>query len=164
MVIAHKLLKWQVWDDHGIFACTLIMNMKWQEYNTLIEMARYDSWEFLGKGSRPRGAGIRCYLKGLFEPRHHLRVYMNKIKESMPLGLTRGFSTIWKIYLNPWSQIGLKWDNNRFGNGFQCLFGLTWGFSTIWKIYLNPRSRIGLKWEKSFWKWVSMPFRAYTGV
>ena len=47
----------------------------------------------LGKGSRPRGAEIRCYLKGLFEPQHHHRIYMNKIKQfkenSMPLGLKR---------------------------------------------------------------------------
>ena len=39
------------------------------------------TWEFLRKGSRPRGAGIRCYLKGLFEPQHHHRIYMNKIKQ-----------------------------------------------------------------------------------
>ena len=47
--------------------------------------------EFLGKGSKPREAGIRCYLKGLFEPQHHHKIYMNKIKQSkenlMPLGL-----------------------------------------------------------------------------
>ena len=52
----------------------------------------------LGKGSRHRMVGIRCYLKDLFESRHHLKIYMNKIKQSkensMSLRLTWRFSTI----------------------------------------------------------------------
>ena len=28
MLAAHKSQKWQVWDDQGIFAYTLIMNME----------------------------------------------------------------------------------------------------------------------------------------
>ena len=64
----------------------------------LIKMANCDLRKLLGKGSRPRGVEIRCYLKGLFESRHHLKIYMNKIKQSkensIPFGLTRGFSTI----------------------------------------------------------------------
>jgi hypothetical protein len=70
----------------------------------------------LGKGSRPRGAGIRCYLKDLLESRHHLRIYMNKTRQFFRRefnafsGLHGGLVLFEKIYLNPRSQIGLIWE------------------------------------------------------
>ena len=135
MFAAHKS---QVWHNMGWSWCICMhINHEYEmtRIQHLIEMAKYNSWEFLGKGSRPRGVETRCYLKGLFEPRHHLRVFMNKIMQSkensMPLRLTRGFSTIWKIYLNPRSRIGLKWEKpfwkwvcNFMG---PTLHGFTWG-------------------------------------
>jgi hypothetical protein len=51
-----------------------------------------------------------------------------------------------------------------FEMGFNAFSGLHGGLVLFEKIYLNPRSQIGLIWEKLFLKWVSMPFRAYTGV
>jgi hypothetical protein len=47
---------------------------------------------------------------------------------------------------------------------FNAFSGLHGGLVLFEKIYLNPRSQIGLIWERLFWKWVSIPFRAYTGV
>jgi hypothetical protein len=74
-------------------------------------------------------------LKVLLESRHHLRIYMNKIRQSKKgvqclSGLHEGLVLL-KDLPKPSMPNRTYMSENHFEKGFQCLFGLTQRVSAI---------------------------------
>jgi hypothetical protein len=119
-----------------------------------ITMTKCNLWQYEWTKERVKTSWGRdsMLLKDLLESRHHLRIYINKIKP-----FKEKFNAFW-AYTKAWchwktypilrGRIGLTWVKNHFEKGFNAFRAYTKAWCH-WKTYPILRGRIRLTWVKN---------------